>query len=119
VLPEPETAALLEELADRPSRLSSIVATVEVRLAARRSGASMERAESVLSTLALLPFDDLVAAAAVSQEPVLRALDAIHLGSALTIRDELAAFCCYDRRLSEAAAGAGLTVVAPGIGGRS
>jgi predicted nucleic acid-binding protein len=44
----------------------------------------------------------------------LRALDAIHLATALTIKGDLAAFCCYDRRLSEAASGAGLTVIAPG-----
>ena len=114
MLPEPETAALLQELDRWPSRVSSLVAAVEVRLAARRSGASIERAEAVVSGVALLPVDDRVVGAASGVSPALRALDAIHLASALTIRDELAAFCCYDRRLSEAASGAGLSVIAPG-----
>jgi predicted nucleic acid-binding protein len=114
VLPESETAALLEELDRWPSRVSSIVAAVEVRLAARRSGASTELAEAVVSGLALLPLDDRVVGAAAGVSPALRALDAIHLASALSIQDELAAFCCYDGHLSEAASSAGLSVIAPG-----
>ena len=34
---------------------------------------------------------------------VLRTLDVIHLASALSVRDELTTFCCYDRRLLDAA----------------
>jgi hypothetical protein len=44
----------------------------------------------------------------------LHSLDAIHLASALTIRDELSAFVAYDLRLGDAAAVAGLPVVRPG-----
>jgi predicted nucleic acid-binding protein len=45
--------------------------------------------------------------------PGLRSVDAIHLASALAIRDELAALVTYDIRLAEAARAAGLTVLAP------
>ncbi len=44
----------------------------------------------------------------------LRTLGAIHLASALSVRDEVTAFCCYDRRLLDAAGDAGLPVHAPG-----
>ena len=40
--------------------------------------------------------------------------DAIHLSSALSVRDELIAFCYDDRRLLDAAGDAGLPVCAPG-----
>ena len=40
--------------------------------------------------------------------------DAIHLPSALSVRDELIALCCDDRRLLDAAGGVGLPVYAPG-----
>ena len=43
----------------------------------------------------------------------LRALDAIHLATALAIGDELAAFVTYDARLADAARAAGLEVIAP------
>ncbi len=52
--------------------------------------------------------------AAVLGGPHLRSLDAIHLASALSIREDLEAFVAYDRRLAEAAGAAGLPVVAPG-----
>jgi predicted nucleic acid-binding protein len=43
----------------------------------------------------------------------LPSLDAIHLASALTIRRELTAFVCYDKRLLTAAKDAGLPVASP------
>ena len=49
-----------------------------------------------------------------SPAPELRALDAIHLASALSSRELLGGFVCYDNRLSEAAAREGLAVIAPG-----
>ena len=40
-------------------------------------------------------------------------LDAIHLATALEVREELTAFVCYDERLSAAAREVGLPVVTP------
>ena len=45
--------------------------------------------------------------------PLLRSLDAIHLASALRIRDAVEVFVAYDTRLLEAAEGAGLDVASP------
>ncbi len=44
----------------------------------------------------------------------LRTLDAIHLASALSLGDALTSLVVYDRRLTEAAAAAGIEVVSPG-----
>jgi predicted nucleic acid-binding protein len=45
--------------------------------------------------------------------PRLRSLDALHLATALSVRDELGAFFTYDRRMAAAAANRGLNVAAP------
>jgi predicted nucleic acid-binding protein len=47
-------------------------------------------------------------------EPLLRSVDAIHLASALTIGEDLAAFVAYDLRLADAAESAGLRPLTPG-----
>jgi uncharacterized protein len=58
--------------------------------------------------------DDSVLEEATSLEPpVLRSLDALHLATALSIRDDIGAFFCYDRRLTEAAEHHGLEVSSP------
>jgi predicted nucleic acid-binding protein len=44
---------------------------------------------------------------------VLRTLDAIHLATALSLREDLGEFATYDTRLAGAAREAGLAVLAP------
>ena len=111
---ERESAALRRELGDRPRWASSVVAGVEVRLVARRSGVegALEQAESVLAEVTLVTLDAHVVALAGRQEG-LRALDAIHLASALTLGGELESFVAYDNRLTTAAVAHGLPVAAP------
>ena len=46
--------------------------------------------------------------------PLLRALDAIHLASALEVGDDLGAFLAYDRELVAAARALGLQTLSPG-----
>lgn len=76
------------------------------------------RALAGLPDLALLPMDDaLLHAAAALQPASLRSLDAIHLATALSIRDRLGIVFCYDERLADAAASAGLVVARPGASG--
>ncbi|GGZ94420.1 ribonuclease VapC47 [Streptomyces bluensis] len=45
----------------------------------------------------------------------LRTLDAIHVASALSLRDDLTAVVTYDRRMLETARGEGLPAHAPGM----
>jgi predicted nucleic acid-binding protein len=117
VLPEAETAALLAALVDWPNRVSSEIATVEVRRAARRASteeAVRRRADEVLAGLHLLRLDAAILDQAARLEPeTLRSLDAIHLASAQTLGADLGGFVVYDRNLAGAARGAGLTVLAP------
>ncbi len=47
-------------------------------------------------------------------DPMLRSLDAIHLATALLIRDTVEALVTYDARLADAARAHGLVVAAPG-----
>ncbi|MFB6554197.1 type II toxin-antitoxin system VapC family toxin [Streptomyces sp. NPDC056405] len=46
----------------------------------------------------------------------LRTLDAIHVASALSLRDDLTALVTYDRRMLETARAEGLPAHAPGMG---
>lgn len=113
---ETESEALIEALVRWPHQVSSAVAEVEIRRAARRTGQPPPRAEDVVARLGLLPLDEEVRLAAGGVgAPSLRSLDAIHLASALSLGDDLGAFCCYDGRLIADAEAAGLTVLSPGL----
>jgi hypothetical protein len=46
-------------------------------------------------------------------DPLLRTLDALHLASAVLLRDELTSFVAYDQRLIAAAETIGLPVITP------
>ena len=67
-----------------------------------------------LPVLTLVPITrDLLETAADLGPPSLRSLDALHLATALSLGSALDAFVVYDERLAQAAADAGLPVVAP------
>ncbi len=120
VVPEPETGALLSALGQWPDRVSSALARVEVHRALWRAGASRAvraRADAVLAGLVLVRIDDLVLSRAASfKDPLLRALDAIHLAAALSLGDDPDAFITYDPRLARAAGRQRLRVRHPGVG---
>jgi uncharacterized protein len=117
VVNEPESAALIEFLSARPHRVSSAVAFTEVPRALRHAGfgsAERRRAGEILRRLALVDVDrPVLTVAAVLDPPALRTLDAIHLATALAVREDLDALVTYDRRLRVAAEGAHLEVLAP------
>ena len=121
VLPEVETAGLIAFLATWTALIASDLARVEVLRAVRRIGpdrATVERAEAVLNSVAMIPIDGVVLDAAANVEPAaLRSLDAIHLATALTVQTDLAGPVTYDARLAEAARRAGIQVYAPGAVG--
>jgi predicted nucleic acid-binding protein len=103
-------------VAESRPHVTSSVAEVEVSLAVRRRGLAggEQRARDVLADVSLIACDGRVIASAAAVEPsTLRALDAIHLATALSVQDDLHAFVTYDRRLAEAGRAAGLEVVSP------
>ena len=118
VASEPESARLFAFLAGRAELVSSALSRVEVMRAVHRlddAGELRARAESVLGSVALLRIDDAILTAAAALEPrTLRSLDALHLASALSVRDALEGFLAYDQGLAEAARRQGLKVRAPG-----
>lgn len=72
-------------------------------------------ARAWLDAVSLLPLDDAVLDRSVSlHPPSLGTLDALHLATALTVRDEIGAFLTYDHRLADAAAACGFAVMQPG-----
>ena len=115
VVPEPETKALRELLWSWPERVSSVVARIEVERVARRiSGGAVRRARTVMSRLALVELDnDVVQVASALEPPTLRALDAIHLATAVSLGEDLGALCAYDFRLGAAATSMAIEVHAP------
>jgi uncharacterized protein len=114
---EPESAALTEWLGHSANviRLSSPIVRVEVPRAVWRSDpGSLPQAYTVVRRVRDIRLTASVLTRAAGARPVtLRALDAIHLASALTIRHDLTAFVCYDKRLLAAAQEAGLATVSP------
>ncbi|MFZ1926036.1 MAG: type II toxin-antitoxin system VapC family toxin [Solirubrobacteraceae bacterium] len=120
---EPATDALRAFLANA-DLLSSELALTEVPRAIHRVAALdrslapeplLTRTGEVLDAVALLPVDrSLLAAAGALEEPMLRALDAIHLVTAIDLLP-IDAFVSYDERQSAAARLAGLRTVQPGV----
>ncbi len=115
---ERESAALEDWLSARTQTpvVTSELAKVEVIRASRRVNADvLPAAKALLAALDLVPLSgEVVDAAADVGETMLRSLDAVHLASALSIRSDVSAFIAYDRRLSDAAADAGLASLQPG-----
>ncbi len=111
-----ETPALIAELRRWPQRVSSVIAEVELHRAALRANEPPALTDSVLAGVSLIALSESrreLARRVGSRH--LRALDAIHLASALSLGADLDAFCCYDRRLLADAERAGLTVLSPGL----
>jgi uncharacterized protein len=106
--------AWLAEHAEEP-RISSDLVRVEVTRAVMRSQPqALLQAQQVVSRLnKLLIGPELLNTTASLQPPTLRSLDAIHLASAMFLRNRLTAFVGYDERLNAAVQAAGLPVAAP------
>ncbi|MDQ4010948.1 MAG: type II toxin-antitoxin system VapC family toxin [Actinomycetota bacterium] len=116
IVRETETATLGRWLRQRGTQLwaTSVIGCVELVRVAQRFAAA-DGARLLLAGLDTIPLIEHVADVAQTTGPAtLRTLDAIHLASALSVREELIAFCCYNRRLLHAAGDAGLPVYAPG-----
>jgi predicted nucleic acid-binding protein len=70
--------------------------------------------EQVLAQVVQVQLDnEILATAATLDRPQMRALDAIHIASALALGEELEAVVTYDARMAEAARASGLRVEAP------
>lgn len=119
---EAESVALRAYLDDADLVSSELILTEiprAVRSAASREPALplellLERAGELVDAVALQPLDRaLLLGAGALAEPALRALDAIHVASAVDLHP-VEAFVTYDERQAAAARLAGLRTMAPG-----
>ena len=114
---ESESQALrewLDERADIAWTSSTLVEVESFRALARYAPEAITRLHPVLDLIDLVDMDPSIRILAQTLKPVtVRSLDAIHLGTALSIRSRLTSFVTYDKRLADAAAAAGLSVDMP------
>ena len=115
IIAEPETIALRAFLAGHASPVSSRLTAVEVARALARVGIEVGvTVEQILAGIHQVAITDAILTAAARANPTtLRTLDAIHLATALAAGPDLAVFVSYDRRLTEAAAAAGIPTASP------
>jgi predicted nucleic acid-binding protein len=113
---EPESRELLAWLGPRPTRIASAIVIVELgRALARRPDVDASRAFGILDGLVLVDADRrILERAAGLAPPELRSLDAIHVATAIEVRDSIEVVVTYDERLAAAARVQGLGTAAPG-----
>ena len=113
---ETESLALVDYLAEHELAIStSVIAEVEVIRSLQRLRASRADQDDAVRGFYLVNLDSDVRREALRLEPYhLRALDAIHIASALSINDRDLQFVTYDKLQADAARQAGLKVVQPG-----
>ena len=112
---ERETPRLRDALLDHDQLVASDLAGIEVTRAAwRRDGEpGAARARAALLRILLIPIDRPIAdAASRLGPPSLRSLDAIHVATAVALREDVV-FYSYDVRTIAAAESAGLVTASP------
>jgi predicted nucleic acid-binding protein len=116
---ESETPALRAWLNDRADLdwISSVLLEIEsFRALARYAPEAITRLHPVLDQINLIEMSPRVRILAQTVRSVtVRPLDAIHLGTALSIRSRLTSFVTYHQPLLDAAAAAGLPADSPGL----
>jgi predicted nucleic acid-binding protein len=115
-LAERETAAFRAALADWPVQVASELLRVEALCTARRLGGRdvLRLARAALERINLVPLSpEILELATDAHTPPLRAMDAIHLATALTLREDLGAVFVYDLDLHAAAQAHQLNPLAP------
>jgi len=114
---EPESPALRAWLDERSETAwaSSVLVEIETfRALARYAPEAVTRLHPVLDQIDLIGMSPRIRILAQTVRPVtVRSLEAIHLGTALSIRRTLTSFVTYDKRLLDAAIAAGLQTDSP------
>jgi predicted nucleic acid-binding protein len=113
---ERETDAFRAALGDWPVQVASELIRVEAICTARRLGDKdvLARANEAIERINLVPLtQEIIELATGTHTPPLRAMDAIHLATALTMREDLGAFFAYERDLFAAARARQLNSLAP------
>jgi uncharacterized protein len=115
LLDEPDKPAIERALATFTARTSSSLLRIELRRLGLRQG-MLDRVDSLLSRISLLPLDQQILTAAETLTPSsVATLDAIHLATAVRLAEDgkLDTLITYDKRLAEGARTHGLKVLSP------
>jgi predicted nucleic acid-binding protein len=119
---EAESAAVEQELVVWPNLATSIVTEVELPRAVARAREDRPDAvidgslilQGVVASAAIIELSLEIVAAARSVGPIhVGALDAIHIASALSLKEGLAGVATYDIRMTDALRRLDITVLAP------
>jgi predicted nucleic acid-binding protein len=97
-------------------QVASELIRVEAICTARRLGDDdvLQRAEAAIESINLIPLSpEIIERATDAHTPPLRAMDAIHLATALTMREDLGLMFVYDNDLHAAAGAHNLNPLAP------
>jgi len=117
-LAEPESAALarwLAERADQPLVSSALYQAEVPRAVWRAEPGALPRSYKVIKRIARVALSaDVLDNSATLPPAELSPAQAIHLASALAVKQDLTAFVAYDEHLLAAAKAAGLPVSSPG-----
>lgn len=102
-------------LASGASFVASDLLRTESRRAVGDDDAALARIDALLLAVDLVAISGQICDAAGRLRIVgLRSLDALHLATAISIRDHIEGMVVYDLRLAEAAAAVGLVTISPG-----
>lgn len=107
---EPEAGAVEALFAQGPGLLSSRLLEVELHATVDRRGGSHEDVDAIVSRVDLDAVDDDVVDHALALRSGLRAMDALHLSTALLYGDTIMEMATFDRELAAAAERFGLTL---------
>ena len=115
ILDEPESAALVEYLRARPNAVTSALTRVELSRAVARISPSLAIDPGVpMSTLVFVAVSAPILRSAATVQPfTLRSLDAIHLATILSIREDIEAVVTYDVRLLDAVEALAIPAASP------
>lgn len=112
---EEGSTALRGYIGERGDLVSSTLLVVEARRGVlRRDPRRLPEVDAALDRVDVLEMSDaVIESASRLPDPLLRSLDAIHLATALLIREDVDALLTYDDRLAEAARTHGIPTSAP------
>jgi hypothetical protein len=116
IKPEEGSTATAAYIGDREDLVSSKVLAVEARRGVLRAAPGrLPVVDLLLARLELIDVSDaVIESASRLPDPTLRSLDAIHLATALLIREDVEVLLSDDDRLIAAAASHGITTAHPG-----
>jgi uncharacterized protein len=111
---EAESAALLAAITGRGPYATSVVGEIEALRVCHRAGVPLVQVDELRAGLVIVALDQQVRRLASEVgSPMLRTLDAIHLATALSLREDLESLATYDLRLAQATTEAALPVLSP------